>query len=72
MRTLQGFFGAPPQVIGMSIIHDMFFFHERARKINIWAFSFLLGPYVGPLISSLLILRIGWLENGETWLFSYL
>lgn len=60
MRTLQGFFGAAPQVIGMSIIHDMFFFHERARKINIWAFSFLLGPYVGPLISSLLILRIGW------------
>ncbi|KAK0726124.1 major facilitator superfamily domain-containing protein [Lasiosphaeris hirsuta] len=60
MRTLQGFFGAPPQVIGMSIIHDMFFFHERARKINIWAASFLIGPYLGPLISSLLLLRIGW------------
>ncbi|KXX76302.1 Polyamine transporter 3 [Madurella mycetomatis] len=60
MRTLQGFFGAPPQVIGMSIIHDMFFFKERARKVNIWAASFLVGPYLGPLISSLLLLRIGW------------
>lgn len=35
-RTLQGFFGAPPQVIGLSIIHDMFFFHERTRKINVF------------------------------------
>ncbi|KAL2018605.1 hypothetical protein VTK56DRAFT_575 [Thermocarpiscus australiensis] len=60
MRTLQGFFGAPPQVIGMPVIHDLFFFHERARKVNIWAASFLVGPYLGPLISSLLLLRIGW------------
>jgi MFS family permease len=59
-RTLQGFFGAAPQVIGMSVVHDLFFFHERARKINIWAASFLVGPYLGPLISSLLLLRIGW------------
>ena len=44
-RTLQGFFAAPPQVIGLSIIHDMFFFHERARKVNIWAFCFLVGMY---------------------------
>jgi len=63
MRTLQGFFGAPPQVIGMSIIHDMFFFHERARKINIWAASFLIGPYLGPFISGLLAIRLNWREN---------
>ena len=60
MRTLQGFFGAPPQVIGLSIIHDMFFFHERARKVNIWAASFLIGPYLGPFISSLLLLQLQW------------
>jgi hypothetical protein len=46
-RTLQGFFAAPPQVIGLSIIHDMFFFHERARKVNIWAFSFLVSSCLG-------------------------
>ncbi|KAH8902993.1 MFS general substrate transporter [Coniochaeta sp. PMI_546] len=60
MRTLQGFFGAAPQVIGLSIIHDMFFFHERTRKINIWAASFLIGPYLGPFISSLLLLKLDW------------
>ncbi|KAF1808393.1 MFS general substrate transporter [Eremomyces bilateralis CBS 781.70] len=62
-RTLQGFFGAPPQVIGLSIIHDMFFFHERARKVNIWAFSFLLGPYLGPFISGFIAEKLWWRDN---------
>lgn len=62
-RTLQGFFAAAPQVIGLSMIHDMFFFHERARKINIWAFCFLLGPYFMPFISSWLNLALGWRDN---------
>ena len=60
MRALQGFFGAAPQVIGLSIIHDMFFFNERTRKINIWAASFLMGPYLGPFISSLLLQKLEW------------
>ncbi|KAF2089799.1 MFS general substrate transporter [Saccharata proteae CBS 121410] len=59
-RALQGFFGAAPQVIGLSIIHDMFFFHERTRKINIWAMASLVGPYLGPMISSLCLLKIDW------------
>jgi MFS family permease len=62
-RTLQGFFGAPPQVIGLSIVHDMFFFHERARKINIWAFSFLIGPYLGPFISGLIVSKLSWRDT---------
>ena len=59
-RTLQGFFGAPPQIIGLSLIHDIFFWHERARKINIWAFCFLVGPYVLPLISALILEKESW------------
>jgi MFS family permease len=59
-RTLQGFFGAPPQVIGLSMIHDLFFFHERTRKINIWAFSFLIGPYLGPFLSGFILLGLDW------------
>lgn len=62
-RTLQGFFAAAPQVIGLSMIHDMFFFHERARKINIWAFCFLLGPYLCPFISSFLNEALAWRDN---------
>ena len=33
-------------------IKDMFFFHEHARKINIWASFIILSPYFGPLIAA--------------------
>jgi MFS family permease len=36
-RILNGFFSTVTQAGGLMFIQDMFFFHERARKINIWA-----------------------------------
>ncbi len=36
-RILNGFFATVSQAGGLMFIQDMFFFHERARKINIWA-----------------------------------
>jgi MFS family permease len=36
-RILNGFFSTVSQVNGLIFIQDIFFFHERARKINIWA-----------------------------------
>lgn len=36
-RVLNGFFSTVTQGGGMMFIQDMFFFHERARKVNIWA-----------------------------------
>ncbi|KAG9243373.1 major facilitator superfamily domain-containing protein [Calycina marina] len=62
-RTLQGLFSTAPQVIGLSIIHDMFFFHEHARKIGIWGWCFVTGPYIGPMISALLNKQISWRAN---------
>jgi MFS family permease len=62
-RTLQGLFNTPPQVIGLTIIHDLFFFHERTRKINIWAFCFLVGPYFGPFMSYLVASRLDWRQT---------
>ncbi|KAI9816308.1 MAG: hypothetical protein M1827_001910 [Pycnora praestabilis] len=62
-RTLQGFFNTAPQVIGLSMIHDIFYYHEYARKINIWAFGFIVGPYLGPFISGLLIEKLTWRDN---------
>lgn len=59
-RTLQGFFNTSPQVIGLSIVGDMFFFNERTIRINIWAFSFILGPFLGPFISAFLIEKMSW------------
>jgi MFS family permease len=59
-RTLQGFFGAPPQVLGLQVIYSLFFFHQRAKAINVWAFSFLIGPYLGPFISGFVVERLDW------------
>jgi MFS family permease len=42
------------------MIHDLFFFHERARKINIWAFTFLIGPYLGPFLSGFIVEGLDW------------
>jgi hypothetical protein len=36
----------------MMFIQDMFFFHERPRKINIWASFFVMSPYMGPLFAA--------------------
>ncbi|KAL2158832.1 hypothetical protein VTH06DRAFT_4024 [Thermothelomyces fergusii] len=62
-RALQGLAGAPPQVLGLCVVHDLFFAADRARKVNLWAASFLVGPYLGPLFSALLVLRLGWRDD---------
>lgn len=43
-RILNGFFSTVAQAGGMMFIKDMFFVHERARKINIWASFVILSP----------------------------
>lgn len=38
----------------------MFFFHERTKKINMWAFSFIVGPFLAPFCSAFLNEVIDW------------
>lgn len=38
----------------------MFFVHERARKINIWASFVILSPYFGPLFTAFIITTQKW------------
>lgn len=70
-RSLQGFFGTVPQVVGLSIIHDMYDPKDWPRMINIWydfsdlsnevslrryrASMFLVGPFLGPAIAGYLL-----------------
>jgi len=62
-RALQGFFAAAPQIVGLSIIHDISFFHERARYINTWLFLTLLGPYLGAFTAGMIVERISWRDT---------
>ncbi|KAK5043496.1 hypothetical protein LTR84_011938 [Exophiala bonariae] len=60
VRCLQTTFSAAPQVIGLSFIYDMFFFHQHARAIGIWAWAFVESPFVGPFISGLIAQYYSW------------
>jgi len=59
-RILNGFFSTVSQGGGLMFIYDMFFFHERARKINIWAAFIILSPYMGPLFAAFIITTQPW------------
>lgn len=41
-------------------IKDMFFFHEQARKINIWSGFIVLSPYLGPMLAAFIINTQKW------------
>lgn len=51
LRAIQGLFGTVPQVIGLPIIYDMYAPREWPTMINIWASTFLVGPFLGPAIA---------------------
>jgi MFS family permease len=63
-RSLQGLFGTVPQVIGLSIIHDMYKPHEWPRMVNIWGTTFLVGPFIGPALA-------GYIGAGTNWRDSF-
>jgi MFS family permease len=63
MRALQGFTLTTCQMIGLSYIKDMFFFHQHARKIGLWASLFLLSPYLGPMFGYFIIAGTGEWRN---------
>lgn len=57
LKCLQSFFLASGLVSGLAFIEDMFFFHERARKIGIWTSMWLAAPYFGPMFSNFVVTR---------------
>lgn len=59
MRALQASTQGTGSTIGLVIIHDLFFFHEHARKIGIWYVIFLTSPFAGPLLGNFMIAGLG-------------
>ncbi|WEW61908.1 hypothetical protein PRK78_007408 [Emydomyces testavorans] len=59
-RLLNGFFSTVMQGGGLMFIKDLFFFHEHARKINIWASFIIVSPYLGPLLTAFIINTQKW------------
>ncbi|KAH7061955.1 major facilitator superfamily domain-containing protein [Paraphoma chrysanthemicola] len=55
MRSVMGFFLTAPQTISIACIKDIFFFHEHARKIGLWASMYIASPYMGPLFANFIV-----------------
>ncbi|MCJ1432689.1 hypothetical protein MMC27_002046 [Xylographa pallens] len=66
VRILNGFFSTVAQGVrlvpdgGLMFIKDMFFFHEHARKINIWQSIVIASPYFGPLFAAFMLTKLNW------------
>ncbi|KAF3483514.1 uncharacterized protein GIQ15_02838 [Arthroderma uncinatum] len=63
-RILNGFFSTVAQGGGLMFINDIFFFHEHARKINIWSSFIIVSPYLGPMLTAFII-------NTQIWQWAF-
>ncbi|KAF8254210.1 MFS general substrate transporter [Wilcoxina mikolae CBS 423.85] len=56
-RFFQGFGVSPAATVGMAIINDLFFEHERGQKIGLWVLALDMGLLFGPLIGGFVTLK---------------
>lgn len=59
VRAVHGLLMNAAPSTALAFIQDMFFLHERARKIGLWTAGFICSPYVGPLIANFMISQTG-------------
>ncbi|KAJ4263300.1 hypothetical protein NW762_006118 [Fusarium torreyae] len=52
LRALLGFFTTSVQTTSIALIYDLFFFHQRARKVGLWALLYIGSPLWGPLVGN--------------------
>jgi len=59
-RILNGTFCVAGAASGLCWINDVFFFHQRPRKINIWSTAIILSPFLGPQFMAAIISVDSW------------
>jgi hypothetical protein len=59
-RILNGFFVVAGAGGGLMWIKDVWFFHEHARKINIWSTAIILSPFLGPQFMAAILSTSTW------------
>lgn len=55
LRIFTAIFITAAQTISLAFLKDIFFFHERARKIGLWACLYICSPYVGPMMGNFVV-----------------
>ncbi|KAF6832983.1 major facilitator superfamily transporter [Colletotrichum musicola] len=61
-RLFQGLGVSPAATVGLAIINDIFFEHERGQKVGLWVLAIDLGLLAGPLIGGFVDLA------GQDWI----
>lgn len=62
-RFFQGLGVSPAANVGLAIINDMFFEHERGQKVGLWVLAIDLGLLFGPLIGGFVnIAGYAWIQ----------
>lgn len=66
-RALSGLFQSSYLSIGLTVIQDVFFFHEHARKIGLWVVCVLSSATLGPIFGNFMLYYLNeW--RGPMWL----
>lgn len=71
LRFVMGLFLTAAQTVSVGVLKDIFFFHESARKIGLWAALYISSPYLGPCFGNFVLGATGywpdvmWLTSGS-------
>ncbi|KAJ7242882.1 MFS general substrate transporter [Mycena haematopus] len=60
VRAVQASFISVAMSLGGPSVNDMFFVHEKGRKMGVWVLFVTCGPCLGPLIVGYLVQNHGW------------
>lgn len=72
-RFFQGLGVSPGATVGLAVINDMFFEHERGSKVGLWVLSIDSGLLVGPIFGGFLnIVSAAWIQWFTAILFGML
>ena len=62
-RFFQGLGVAPASNVGLAVINDVFFEHERGQKLGLWVLAIDMGLLVGPFIGGFVTLAgMAWIQ----------
>lgn len=58
-HALMGFLYGGSQTLGLAYIQDMYYLHQKARKVGIWAAMLMAGPLTGALFAYFILAGTG-------------
>lgn len=62
-RFFQGFGVSPAATVGLAVVKDMFFEHERGQKIGLWVLALDSGLLVGPIVGGFVnLISSAWIQ----------